>query len=117
MAKIVYNACYGGFSLSESAVKLGREISGNPKWEYPSLVGEEYGDGEVIKYYYGAGRDIERHDPVLVAVVESLGDKANGDFAKLAVMELESGTPYRIDEYDGYESVVTADRIDWAIAP
>ena len=32
MNKVVYNACYGGFSLSREAVILARELSGDPEW-------------------------------------------------------------------------------------
>jgi hypothetical protein len=49
---------------------------------------------------------IERHDPILVEVVEELGPEANGHYADLKVFETESDR-YRIDEYDGAESVVT----------
>ena len=33
-------------------------------------------------------REMERHDPVLVQVVEEMGDKANGAHVKLAVVEI-----------------------------
>lgn len=104
MAKVVYNACFGGFSLSPSAVRLGREISGNQKW----------GDADEK---YGFIEGIERHDPVLVRVVEELGRAASGSCAKLAVKEIPSGTLYRIDEYDGSETVMTNSDYDWTVAP
>lgn len=104
MAKIVYNACFGGFSLSAEAVRLAREISGNPKW----------GDADEK---YGFIEGIERHDPVLVQVVETLGPAANGSCASLRIEELSSGTLYRIDEYDGAESVCTNDSYEWTVAP
>lgn len=59
-------------------------------------------------WYY---RNVERHDPALVQVVEELGDKANGEYAKLAIEEVYG--PYRIDEYDGFESVKTPGGYDW----
>jgi hypothetical protein len=61
-------------------------------------------------------RDIERTDPVLVQVVEELGDKANGDYAELRIAELSAGTLYRIDEYDGLEQVCTQDDYAWSVA-
>jgi hypothetical protein len=97
MTKIAYNACYGGFGLSSAAIKRGREISGNPKWG-------------------GWGRDISRADPTLIAVIEELGEAANGDCASLKIRELPVGTKYRIDEYDGTEKVVTIDEYDWETA-
>jgi hypothetical protein len=62
--------------------------------------------------YAFASEDLPRHDKDLVAVVEKLGDKANGDCADLKVVEIDSNL-YRIDEYDGAESVETPEDIDW----
>jgi hypothetical protein len=61
-------------------------------------------------------RDIDRTDPVLVEVVEELGEKANGFAANLEVIDIPKGTLYRIDEYDGLESIETADEINWKVA-
>jgi hypothetical protein len=129
--KIVYNACYGGFSLSEAAMRLYAEKKGlsfyvwsDPK--YPSEMfrlyftadpsGMKEIDNEFHKKYSLYGPDLERTDPVLVEVVEELGDKANGMCAKLRITEIDAGTLYRIDEYDGLESIETNDDIDWKIA-
>jgi len=61
-------------------------------------------------------RDFYRADPVLIQVIEELGDKANGDCAKLAIAEVPAGTKYRIDEYDGNESVMTVEDYEWQTA-
>jgi hypothetical protein len=98
MTKIVFNACYGGFGLSDEAEIRYRELTDNINNE----------DFDVY--------DIDRADPILVQVVEELGDKANGGFAKLCVIPLPAGTRYRIDEYDGIETVMTIDDYDWKIA-
>ena len=98
MTKIVYNACYGGFSLSEKAIKRYWELKGEP---YP----EDWWD-----------RSIDRADPILVQVVEELGESANGDYAELKIRALVKGTLYRIDEYDGLEQVMTQNEYDWRVA-
>jgi hypothetical protein len=104
MAKVVYNACYGGFSLSAEAVRLGKSYSPDDSdWQE---VDEEYG------FFEGP-----RHHPTLVRVVEQLCDAANGSYARLRIEELPSGTLYRIDEYDGLETVATQDTYDWTVAP
>ena len=90
--KVVYNNCYGGFSLSKEAIDLYKELTGK--------------SGEISEY------GISRHDPALVKVVEILGKKANGYVADLRVKEIE-GNKYRIEEYDGMESVVEPDDIEW----
>lgn len=95
MNKVVYNNCYGGFGLSEKAIL----------W-----LNEKYGL-EYKKYKYGIylKEDLKRHDSRLVECVETLGsDVASGEYAKLRVETINSKV-YRIDEYDGSESVITPD--------
>jgi hypothetical protein len=95
MTKIVYNACYGGFGLSKAALDMYNELS-----------------GRNVTY----GEDVSRTDPFLVRVVEALGDKAGDRFSELRIRELKRGTKYRIDEYDGWESVMTIDDYEWRTA-
>ena len=97
MAKIVYNACYGGFGLSEKAIERYAELKG---------VSVDSVDA------YG----IPRNDPVLVQIVEELGEDVNSNYGDLLICELPSGTRYRIEEYDGLESVVTEYKGYWDIA-
>lgn len=101
MAKIVYNARYGGFRLSGAALARGREISGDLMWGRPL-----------------SGDALSRHDPVLVQVVEELGTAANTDVSYLKIEEIPSGTRYHINDYcDGMESVETPETYEWIIAP
>lgn len=58
--------------------------------------------------------DISRHDPILVQVVEQLGDKANGMCAKLRIYETDSDK-YIIEEYDGNETVVVSYDNSWVM--
>ena len=72
--KVVYNASYGGFSLSSKAVEL---------------INERKGNVHVDKYSYtDAYGDFKRHDPDLVAVVEQLGKEAYDKYTYLAVREI-----------------------------
>lgn len=113
MTKIVYNACYGGFSLSDEATELYLNLKGLKYKKIKEQWGIRY-DVEENKNFYD--RRIERDDPVLVEVVEKLGMKANGSCAKLYIEDLPKGTLYRITEYDGYESIETKYDMDWSIA-
>ena len=97
MVKIVINRCYGGFGLSEAAEN-----------RYAELKGIDPAD---VVYY-----EIERHDPVLVQVVEELGEDAGYAYSDLQIVEVPAGTRYRIDEYDGFETLNTMDDYDWKIA-
>lgn len=138
MTKIVYNACYGGFGLSHEAVMRYAELKGIklyferqygynnyyliPVEEFNRLRSEEEAKPVSAKRYektnaaYFSPSGIERTDPILVQVVEELGEKANGPYAKLRIEDIPAGTLYRIDEYDGYESVNTQDTYDWRVA-
>lgn len=137
MTKVVYNACYGGFGLSKEAVQRYWEIKDQQVW----IEDEQWGfnvylvppkerlkpksteeifalsqdDRIAYNKAYSAqtwyDRDVVRHDPVLVQVIEELGDKASAQFAKLRIHEISG--PYRIDEYDGFESVETPNSYDW----
>jgi hypothetical protein len=114
MTKIVYNACYGGFSLSDEAIEMYLQLRGFPfekeidKYGYAHYVVQGWDD------FYD--RYLERSDPVLIEVVEKLGDRANGTCAKLCIEDIPKGTLYRIDEYDGYESIETQNDIEWSVA-
>jgi len=116
MTKVVYNNCYGGFGLSREAVLLGRKLSNNPDWCGPCIKGDFWAPGKPVEMDYSGGSDLERTDPILVQVVEQLGKKANGMCASLVIEEISSGTTYRIDEYDGNESVKTKSDYVWNIA-
>ena len=134
MTKVVYNACYGGFGLSKEACQRYWDIKGQSIWFEDALWGftvwlvppeerleeREWSSvtmDEHIAYNLASSkqtwynRNVDRHDPVLVQVVEELGDKANGEYAKLAIEEVHGS--YRIDEYDGNESVMTSGDYNW----
>lgn len=125
MTKIVYNGCFGGFGLSHEAIKRYGEIKGMnlvyiERNDYPDSgrikFGSWYVDGIKDNDHFFWDHDIERNDPALVQVVEELGEEANGEFAELRIAEVEEGQRYRIDEYDGRESVMTPLDYDWKIA-
>ena len=74
-------------------------------------LGEEFshhlGDNsdEIDNNYVWWNNLVEsRHDPDLIRVVETLGEKANGPCANLEIVEIKENK-YRIDEYDGYENI------------
>lgn len=55
--------------------------------------------------YYWSYNNLKRDDPILVQVVETLGEKANGKFAKLKIEELNDNDEFAISEYDGNETI------------
>lgn len=154
MTKVVYNACYGGFSLSFEALEVIYAARGKDLYVYKKVDEHNFRDGryvytehtptphemvfgyEIFDLYMGDEYDedklaeeesnffnqhrvynhevenMSRHDPVLIAAVETLGKKAGGAFADLQIATIK-GNKYRIDEYDGFESVLEPEDYDW----
>lgn len=124
--KVILNKCFGGFDVSDEAyhlyakkkgVKLYRyqvETDGYHKTDkvdgYGSYFTKDFGDkvadGKDFDWDYCLYLDEgHREDPVLVEVVEELGDKASGFYGKLKVVEIPDGLNYVIDDYDGIETL------------
>ena len=60
---------------------------------------------EEIQEYYFYPSDIDRTDLDLIDVVKKLGNKANGTFSELKIVEIPDGIEWEISEYDGLETV------------
>jgi len=90
MKKIVINDCHGGFGLSPEGEKMYIELRGIPSCD--------------------SVYDIPRDDPMLVKVVETLGEKANGDFSELKIVEIPDDVRWEVKEYDGSEWVAEKHR-------
>lgn len=104
--KVVYNACFGGFSLSPEAVRLAKSKA--PEGSNWHNVEEEFGFIDL-----GEDEFIYRHDKILVEVVEELGDKAHGSScSELAIVEIREDI-YWINEEAGKEKVETMDKTKW----
>ena len=136
--KIVINSCFGGFGLSDEAQSLYAKKQGFKLYRYEQTAYKHEGgkneytkikDGEAGMFSstfkndcgdtcenpYEVGdnwydRDIERTDPVLIEVVDELGDKANGSCAKLEIIEIPDDADWEISEYDGNEHVAEKHR-------
>ena len=89
--KVVINTCFGGFGLSELA---------------QVIIAER----KRIKVEDFSVYELERDDYDLVTVVEALGDKADGSYARLKVVEIPADVQWKIEEYDGMEHVCEVHR-------
>lgn len=105
--KIVINQCFGGFGLSAHAmiaylkkkeikIKIESDKQGNSSF---------YHDNSKEEKEYIWDIDIERNDPALVEVIEELGEKANGKYSDLKIVEIPDNVEWHIAEYDGREHV------------
>lgn len=113
--KVVINNCYGGFGLSNEAFDwlIEHGLGKGYYQENPNYIPNSKGYLSNQKYYLSYTPEIPRHHPLLVQCVEELGNKANGPFSDLIVVEI-SGNEYLIDEYDGLESIKTPEmKVDW----
>lgn len=104
--KIVINKCYGGFSLSGEAIVL----YGKKKGLKIIAVQDEFVKSLIHCYLdkvkdenYFSERDIKRNDPALVEVVDELGEKADGYFSDLKIVEIPDDVKWIIEEHDGKE--------------
>lgn len=132
--KVVINKCFGGFGLSPLALTKIAERRGHeiyffkdkyPEGKFIPLTQEEAEKHWLVFAFkipdpnslsreelYNKWKDlviddsyIKRDDPDLVLVVQELGEKANGQHAKLTIIEIPDGVDYFIDEYDGMEFI------------
>lgn len=118
MTKIVYNACYGGFSLSDEATEMYLTRKGIEWFKGSDQYSDYYKVLHNGDYKYFDTEQIARTDPVLVEIVEELVIKAraNGRNAPLRIIDLPPGTKYFIDESDGFEQIKTITNINWQTA-
>jgi hypothetical protein len=86
--KVVINTCFGGFGLSTAAEDEFRKRTG----------------------YLASLYDVERNDPDLVAIVEEMGEAANGQYSKLKVVEIPDDVQWIIEDYDGRETIAEKHR-------
>lgn len=130
--KVVINRRFGGFGLSEAAyerlIALGvpvRKYIEQKRGPDGLYLPEPANEGEVIfdrdlegdpsqvqeslrslsGRYWDSWIGDNRSHPLLVQVVEELGEKADGRFAKLKIVEIPDGIEWEIDEYDGVEHI------------
>jgi len=92
---IVIHTSYGGFHLSLDAIRWLAE-RGHPQ----AIIDLEEYNKTNDEWSVGWPDDYERHDKLLVEVVETLGKNASSD-GYLEVVYINLG--YYIDSYDGKE--------------
>ena len=112
--KIIKNACYGGFGLSDKACEWLIENKGWKVTEYEK-DGNTLKDAEAElilaensffnKYLIRGTHDELRVNKDVIECVETLGEKANGQFASLKIEEIPDDVEWYIDDYDGIETI------------
>ena len=133
--KVILNKCFGGFDVSKEAYMLYAKKKGLTLYLYGSdyidrkfIYKKVNDDNSIFRHYFtkDIGDNVEisdedyekyclylreehRGDPVLIEVVEELGEKASGRYGNLKVVEIPDNSFYKIDEYDGIETIYYSD--------
>ena len=131
MKKVILNKCFGGFDVSKEAYMLYAKKKGLTLYLYESeFINRKFiykkvnDDNSIFRHYFikDMGDNVEisnedyekyclylkdehREDPILIEVVEELGEKASERFGNLKVVEIPDDLEYVIDEYDGIETL------------
>lgn len=130
--KIILNKCFGGFDVSLKGYELYAKKKGFELFKYKDNLdfrNHQYikiknEEKELFEHYFTKDfgevakisdedyekyelylREEQRQDQTLIEVVEELGEKASGRFGKLEVVEIPDNSFYKIDEYDGVETI------------
>jgi len=123
--KVIINTCWGGYNLSQEALKRYIELKelklfSDDKGSYYYVPVEEYkkalAEDEKNNRGYTSNRlcwgenNIKRNDDILIKVIEELGEKANGEYSRLKIVEIPDDIKWKIENYDGCEYVVEVHR-------
>lgn len=113
--KVVINTCFGRFNLSAKALKRYQDLKGEkcyftrfskkivPIEEVQGKYFEAFSDEKLTKYI--SYTNFDRSDPLLVQVVEELGEEAGGPGAELKIVDVNFNVNDLIHDYDGKESI------------
>lgn len=131
--KVVINNCFGGFGLSNfgeleylklkgktaffykqtqykhnGGIDLYEKIDPNERKMFSHTLTKDMGDSFSefpCDEFYFSSREIERTDEDLIKVIETFGEKVNGQCSSLTIVDIPDGVNYEIDEYDGNEHI------------
>jgi len=113
--KVLINACFGGFGLSDEAFEKFLDRKGIA-WEkqegkYGTIDYFHAGHvGSNDHYLYDRNLIENRADPDLIAIFEEMGHLANGGYSRLEIVEIPDDVKWEVKEYDGNEWVAEKHR-------
>jgi hypothetical protein len=111
MMKVAINRCWGGFGLSDEAIELcieyGMTCVDHKDKSHESADFVTFNRRKDNYYAHHSHEHEFRTHPVVIRVIEELGDEANGPRAELDIVEIpfDSCDGWYIDDYDGKETI------------
>ena len=116
--KVAINTCFGGFNLSHKAIIAYAKRKGLNLVFKPDNVEDDttfvhyYTKEPMVEANYYDTEEIyhSRADIDIIAVIEDLGQDADGRFAKLKIVTIPDDVEYTIEDYDGLEHIAEQHR-------
>jgi hypothetical protein len=111
--KVLINADFGGFGLSDKAVEL---YLNKKRLKFTTeKKSSAISDRRLIFYVdgnYFSEHDLKRDDPVLLETVEELGLKEAADsYSSLKIVDIPHDVEWTLQDYDGNEWIAEKHRI------
>lgn len=103
---------YESQPLNEGEVIFDRELTPLGENSINDLY-HKYKPDSTTGRYWETWTAYNREHPLIVRVVEELGEAANTRYSRLALVEIPDDVEYEISEYDGQEHIAEAHRT-WA---
>ena len=103
---------YTTYSLvpPEQRIDKGNEPHGAPRTWHEMTKDEKDAYNKAYRNTTFYDRDIARNDPLLIQVVEEMGEKANDRYSDLHIVEIPDDVEWQIEEYDGNEWIAEKHR-------
>ena len=103
---------YTTYSLvpPEERITVGEKLFSAPVNWHEMTMEEKQAYNEAYSKQTFNDRNIARDDPILVQVVEEMGEKADSRYSSLSIVEIPDDVEWQIDEYDGNEWVAEKHR-------
>ena len=108
--KVVINTDWGGFGLSDDAIRRYAELKGITLVEETNEYGITFYVDQINDESYFEAHDFDRTDPALIQVVEEMGDASFGWAAKLKIVEIPDDVDWYVSDYDGVEHIAERHR-------
>ena len=108
--KVVINSEWGGFGLSDDAIRRYAELKGINLVEETEEYGITFYIDQINDESYFEAHDFDRSDTALIQVVEEMGGASFGWAAKLKIVEIPDGVEWYISDYDGVEHIAERHR-------